>query len=101
MIGPHHFRCCHAVLVLVFLTLPAMSRGDERPRVEFERRADALKITADGEPVATYVLRDDTILRPYFAHLFAPGKVPVTRRFPPVEGTDPTDHATMHPGLWL
>ena len=41
------------------------------------------------------------MLRPYFTHVYAPGAVPVTRRFPPVEGTDPTDHATMHPGLWL
>src|SRR5205823_922437 len=25
----------------------------------------------------------------------------VTRNHPPVKGQDPTDHATMHPGLWL
>jgi hypothetical protein len=86
---------------MVLLTLSEMAWAAEGPRVEFESGKDALRITVGGEPLATYVLRDDTILRPYFAHLFAPGKVPVTRRFPPVEGTDPTDHATMHPGLWL
>ena len=67
----------------------------------FERRGDQLKITLGGEPLATYVVRDETILRPYFAHP-CPGRhpgdapVPAGRRGP----TRPTT-PTMHPGLWL
>jgi len=60
-----------------------------------------LLLRTSGLPVATYVYRDAEISRPYFAHLRAPGGVPVTRTYPPVEGKDPTDHATFHPGLWL
>jgi hypothetical protein len=51
--------------------------------------------------VATYVYRDDAIPRPYFTHLHAPGGVRVSRNHPPVAGTDPVDHAALHPGLWL
>jgi len=51
--------------------------------------------------VATYVFRDDKILRPYFAHVHAPGAIQVMRNHPPVPGVDATDHDAMHPGLWL
>jgi hypothetical protein len=54
-----------------------------------------------GEPVAHYIWKDEHVLRPFFAHVCAPGGIQVTRNFPPVPGTDPTDHETMHPGLWL
>jgi hypothetical protein len=84
---------------LILATVPV--RADERSEVTFVRAADQLQIKLGGQPVATYVFRDDTVLRPYFTHLYASGAIPVTRSFPPVEGTDPTDHATMHPGLWL
>src|SRR5262245_46195761 len=79
----------------------ALAIGDEHSPVAFERAGDQLKITLGGEPLATYVVRDETILRPYFKDLHAPGGIPVTRHFLPVEGTDPIDHATMHPGIWL
>jgi hypothetical protein len=71
------------------------------PAFRFEVQADRLAITHAGAPVATYVFRDERILRPYFANLHAPGGLQVTRRHPPVEGIDATDHDTMHPGLWL
>ena len=58
-------------------------------------------ITDDGRPVATYVFRDDKILRPYFANVHAPGGIQVTRNHPPVPNVDATDHDTMHPGVWL
>ena len=66
-----------------------------------ETKPDCIVITHGGQPVATYVFRDDKILRPYFAHLHAPGGIQVTRNHPPVAGTDATDHDTLHPGLWL
>jgi hypothetical protein len=58
-------------------------------------------IRIDGRPFATYVTRDEKILRPYFTALYEPGGVQVTRNHPPVAGKDPTDHDTMHPGIWL
>ena len=87
------------LIALALLATPA--RADDRPRVAFERAGDRLEIEIGGEPLGTYVFRDETVLRPYFAHLRAPGGIAVTRSFPPVAGADPTDHATMHPGLWL
>lgn len=62
---------------------------------------DRLTITWDGQPMADYVLRDPRILRPHFANLHAPGGARLTRNQPPVAGFDPTDHDTMHPGVWL
>ena len=68
---------------------------------DFERRSDRLKIRLNGRPAAEFVFRDARILRPYFAQVCAPNGVQVTRRHPPVAGSDATDHDTMHPGLWL
>ena len=67
----------------------------------FSREDARLVITHSDQPLATYVLRDATIPRPYFANLHAPDGTQVTRRFPPLKGVDATDHDTMHPGLWL
>lgn len=64
-------------------------------------QSDRLVITDAGQPVATYVFRDERIPRPYFAHVHAPGGIRVTRNHPPVEGTDATDHDLIHPGIWL
>jgi hypothetical protein len=69
--------------------------------VHFAKNADRLEIKIDDVAMATYVFRDDKILRPYFAHLRAPNGLQVTRNHPPVAGVDATDHDTMHPGLWL
>jgi hypothetical protein len=67
----------------------------------FESRDGAVVISHGGQRVGEYVYRDDTILRPYFANLSAPGGVQVTRNHPPQAGKDQTDHATFHPGVWL
>jgi putative membrane-bound dehydrogenase-like protein len=67
----------------------------------FAERQDRLVIAHTGQPVAEFVFRDETILRPYFANVHAPGGLKVTRNHPPVTGVDATDHETMHPGLWL
>ncbi len=79
----------------------APSLAEEPCRVEFHPEPGRLRITVDGQPLATYVYRDEAIPRPYFAHVHAPGAVQVTRHHPPIEGKDPTDHATFHPGIWL
>jgi hypothetical protein len=60
-------------------------------------------ITVDNRPIASYVYRDPSgdIPRPYFAHVKAPSGFQVTRNHPPRTGQDRTDHATMHPGIWM
>jgi len=62
--------------------------------------ADRLTIRREGKPVADYVFSDPKILRPYFQNVRAPSGVQITRNNPLLEG-DATDHATMHPGIWL
>jgi len=66
-----------------------------------EQATDRVVVNLDGRPIATYVYRDKVVRRPYFANLHAPDGTPVTRNWPPKAGEDPTDHADMHPGLWL
>ena len=73
----------------------------ETPLVSIETGKDRLLIKVGEKPLARYVWDDPSIQRPYFADLRSPGGVQVTRNLPPLEGQDLTDHATMHPGLWL
>lgn len=68
--------------------------------VRIESGEDQLDLFIGEERFCRYVFRDEQISRPYFAHLVAPCGRQVTRRHPPVEGEDATDHATFHPGLW-
>lgn len=90
-----------AVAIVVALGPPSVSAQDNRQVVSFQPQDGRLAISIDGQPFATYVWGDSEILRPYFSTLHAPGGVQVTRNYPPIAGKDPTDHATMHPGLWL
>lgn len=66
-----------------------------------DEQADRLVITHSGRPVAEFIFRDKRILRPFFANIYSPRGIRVTRSYPPIEGVDATDHDTMHPGLWL
>ena len=65
------------------------------------KQPDRLVITQSGARIGEFVFADAKIRRPFFANLRAPGGIPVTRTWPPVEGVDATDHADMHPGVWL
>jgi len=65
------------------------------------KTANGLKITLNGKPLATFSQGDNTILRPYFSNLHSPKGMRLTRTHPPLPDRDATDHATMHPGLWL
>lgn len=88
-------------LMLLSAAPSAPVRAADGPLIEFQAERGRVRITAGGEPIATYVYRDGEISRPYFAHLFTPGRIQVSRNHPPIAGKDPTDHATLHPGLWL
>jgi hypothetical protein len=96
---PRH-RIARLVLAIALAACATSARA-KGPKVEFHPQSGRLRITAGGSPVATYVYRDAALPRPYFAHLHAPGGVRVSRNHPPVVGTDPADHAALHPGLWL
>src|SRR5262245_22959065 len=88
-----------ACLILTGLLVVAPAVRAES-KVAFKLEAKQLRITSDGKPFADYVFGNEKVLRPYFAHVHAPGGIQVTRNHPPT-GKDATDHATMHPGLWL
>jgi len=74
--------------------------GAADPHLSFMETSGQFAINVDDHPIASYVYSDKKILRPYFAHVKAPGGVQVTRNHPPQPG-DRDDHATMHPGIWL
>ena len=88
------------LLAVAFVACTAAASRAGTP-VTFNRHEGSLSILAGGKPLAAYVWQDRDILRPYFARLHAPNGVQLTRNLPPIESQDPTDHATMHPGLWL
>jgi len=62
---------------------------------------DRLVISCDGAAVGDFVFADRVVRRPGFQNLHAPDGTKVTRRHPPEPGKDATDHADMHPGLWM
>jgi hypothetical protein len=72
-----------------------------RGEFQIERATDRVTIHQEAGPMVTFVYRDPQVPRPYFMHWHAPDGFLLTRRFPPVEGLDATDHETMHPGIWL
>jgi hypothetical protein len=84
----------------VVATLSYCAAAEESP-FKAEKHDDRFVITHGGKPVATYVFRDEKILRPYFAQVHAPDGTQVTRHHPPRPGIDAVDHDTMHPGIWL
>ena len=71
------------------------------PSFAIEQQTDSLDVFFDGRPVASYVFRDADLPRPYLMDVHAPGGQQLTRNHPPIEGQDKTDHADMHPGIWL
>ncbi len=99
---PHSLRLRLTPFLLSLLCCCFVGVGAEHlPTVAFKQKPDRLLITIGGKPFASYVYGDNGITRPYFAHVRSPGGIQVTRNHPPIRGQDPTDHATMHPGIWL
>lgn len=74
---------------------------DSKSKFGLDVQTDRLSMTFSGKALGEYVWGDPKILRPYFANIHGPGGTKITRNHPPVVGPDATDHATMHPGLWL
>ena len=91
-----------SVALLISLALSSVAwAGDDAPEVTFDAQPGKVIIQIAGKPFATYVYEDPDIPRPYFCTVHAPDGVQVTRNHPPIDGEDPTDHATYHPGVWL
>lgn len=93
--------------LLIFLVSVILLSGwdnvqaGERPEVDMQLMPGKVEIKIAGRPFATYFFEDDDPPRPYFAHVKSPSGIQATRNFPPIEGKDPSDHATWHPGVWL
>jgi hypothetical protein len=87
------------VLAVVAGGLNVPAWGDE-PKLTAKQSASSVTILAGKQPVATYVLADEKISRPFYARVFTSDGIAVTRNHPPQTG-EPADHADMHPGIWL
>jgi hypothetical protein len=94
-------ECLTRITAVTMLLLSFAPSGSADSPVTFEQRESRLLIKVNGSDFATYVSNDPIVKRPYFSHIHSPKGFQVTRTFPPVEGRDATDHATMHAGLWL
>jgi hypothetical protein len=86
-----------AVSILLSSTTAIASDKD----LKFTATDEHVDISIGSQRVARYVLRDKEILRPYFSDVTTLSGRQVTRNHPPKKGEDPTDHSTMHPGIWV
>ena len=88
------------VLLLFGITLPA--EAVEETLVTFDTREKSKITVLIGDvPVATLVVDDREIPRPYFCSVKTLENMQVTRNHPPIEGADVPDHPSFHPGLWM
>jgi hypothetical protein len=90
-----------AALTFAVLTFATSEAFAVERAVAFATHDEHIDISIGGQRVARYVLRDKQVLRPYFTAVATITGRQVTRNHPPKEGQDPTDHAAMHPGIWL
>lgn len=96
---PTAFFTAAGLAILLAVNLAAAAQAESG--VSFAKGDGKLAIALDGRPLATYVWQDAETLRPYFTDLHTPSGAKLTRNHPPIEGVDATDHAALHPGLWL
>jgi hypothetical protein len=96
-------RMTKAILCLIVAASAESALADEADGlpVAFAEGKGRVTVVIDGLPVAVYSFQDETIPRPYFAHVRARNGRQVSRPHPPIEGQDLTDHGTFHPGIWL
>ena len=96
-----NLRFWPGILAMTAFVSPSYGDESENRVVGIRKAPNQLIMTVDENPVATYVFADENIPRPYFAHVRTPNGRQVTRNHPPQKDSDRTDHATMHPGIWL
>lgn len=91
-----------SLLLVLLIGGAAVAEAKEKPgAISIATEEGRVVFRDKNRSIATYVYNDPLIIRPYFAHVKAPGNIPLTRNHPPVAGKDATDHATFHPGLWM
>ncbi len=88
-------------LLLALICLSTTGLVPAAEPVTFMHLDGQVAIRVAGRPFAVFHYRDEKILRPYLAEVRTPDGAQVTRNLPPAAGVDRTDHATMHPGIWL
>lgn len=91
----------HLLVVASLFVLARSGRADDPSPFSVTQRDGRLVIRREDSPVAEFLFDDPTVRRPCFANVHAPDGTAVTRAHPPREGIDATDHAAMHPGIWL
>ena len=87
-----------SALVLGMVQVAIVCHADE---LSFDSADDRITIRINDFPVTQFVFVDEQIARPYFANLRTAQTHRLSRRQPPLEGEEATDHDTMHPGVWL
>lgn len=90
-----------AVAVAVGLSFVAATARTDESGVRFETGDGYVDVLIGKQRVAQYVHRDREIRRPFFHAVTTLAGRQTTRNHPPKEGSDPTDHAAMHPGVWV
>lgn len=83
--------------VLFFGALFCAASVNADDPISVENAPGKLLFSIGGEPFAAYHYED--VKRPFFANVYAPGKIKATRNFPPEKG-DQTDHP-HHQGIFL
>ena len=90
-------RCLALCILAAWPVLPCMASG-AAPVVDFVQEPGKITVTIGGEPMATYCYADESILRPYFAYVRAPGGIQVTRNQPPIDCPRGVTCCTLGPG---
>lgn len=96
-------RFRHIVITIALLTSTTFTPTSsiaETTQLTFSPSDGQIAIQVNEQHVASYFFEDETISRPFFAHVKTSDGIQVTRNHPPKPG-DSDDHATMHPGIWL
>jgi len=95
-------RTLAAVIAMSLMALAGRSlAAGKESEITVAEHPGSLEIRVGGNLFATYVYRDKQTLRPYFTNVRSPSGIQVTRHHPPRPGKDSTDHAELHPGVWL
>ena len=103
--GRNHDRIAYRSLVAATVCAAVLGKptglltAADVPTVAFNLGGEELAVQIGGRTVARYVFRDAEIPRPYFCDVVAPNGVQVTRRHPPREGVDRTDHRAFPRGI--
>ena len=77
------------------------SKSNDDDQVDFVETEGQIEIRINSQKVGTYVYNSTSTIRPFFKNIRTLSGIQVTRNFPPIEGEDSLDHASMHPGIWM